>query len=158
MYKSFFFFKQKTAYDMRISDWSSDVCSSDLVAQKLMGERVAIVGLGGTGAYVLDQVAKTAVARIDLFDDDYYLQHNAFRAPGAASLEDLRERPTKVHHFARVYSRLQRHIVPHAVWLGPDTLQLLGEATFVLRSDERRVGKGWIRTSRYRWLTTHKKN
>src|SRR3546814_7177907 len=28
----FFFFKQKTAYDIRISDWSSDVCSSDLVA------------------------------------------------------------------------------------------------------------------------------
>src|SRR3546814_8006872 len=28
---SFFFFKQKTAYEMRISDWSSDVCSSDLV-------------------------------------------------------------------------------------------------------------------------------
>src|SRR3546814_5999666 len=28
----FFFFKQKTAYDMRISDWSSDVCSSDLYA------------------------------------------------------------------------------------------------------------------------------
>src|SRR3546814_9234895 len=30
---SFFFFKQKTAYEMRISDWSSDVCSSDLVAR-----------------------------------------------------------------------------------------------------------------------------
>src|SRR3546814_3721084 len=30
----FFFFKQKTAYEMRISDWSSDVCSSDLVACK----------------------------------------------------------------------------------------------------------------------------
>src|SRR3546814_9742326 len=29
-YFSFFFFKQKTAYEMRISDWSSDVCSSDL--------------------------------------------------------------------------------------------------------------------------------
>src|SRR3546814_4681409 len=29
----FFFFKQKTAYEMRISDWSSDVCSSDLVAE-----------------------------------------------------------------------------------------------------------------------------
>src|SRR3546814_7199529 len=29
----FFFFKQKTAYEMRISDWSSDVCSSDLDAQ-----------------------------------------------------------------------------------------------------------------------------
>src|SRR3546814_10604300 len=30
----FFFFKQKTAYDMRISDWSSDVCSSDLVGDE----------------------------------------------------------------------------------------------------------------------------
>src|SRR3546814_5205981 len=31
----FFFFKQKTAYEMRISDWSSDVCSSDLISQFL---------------------------------------------------------------------------------------------------------------------------
>src|SRR3546814_7368922 len=30
LYLLFFFFKQKTAYEMRISDWSSDVCSSDL--------------------------------------------------------------------------------------------------------------------------------
>src|SRR3546814_8183714 len=33
MYLFFFFFKQKTAYEMRISDWSSDVCSSDLTAR-----------------------------------------------------------------------------------------------------------------------------
>src|SRR3546814_8652644 len=33
VFSSFFFFKQKTAYEMRISDWSSDVCSSDLVSQ-----------------------------------------------------------------------------------------------------------------------------
>src|SRR3546814_6043056 len=31
----FFFFKQKTAYEVRISDWSSDVCSSDLASQRL---------------------------------------------------------------------------------------------------------------------------
>src|SRR3546814_6085295 len=31
----FFFFKQKTAYEMRISDWSSDVCSSDLRQQRM---------------------------------------------------------------------------------------------------------------------------
>src|SRR3546814_14751086 len=39
MQKSFFLFKQKTAYEMRISDWSSDVCSSDLApaAQSLPG-------------------------------------------------------------------------------------------------------------------------
>src|SRR3546814_18716132 len=33
----FFFFKQKTAYEMRISDWSSDVCSSDLLALVWVG-------------------------------------------------------------------------------------------------------------------------
>src|SRR3546814_7537049 len=36
---SIFFFRQKTAYDMRISDWSSDVCSSDLGGSATQGER-----------------------------------------------------------------------------------------------------------------------
>src|SRR3546814_4823642 len=40
-YLFFFFFKQKTAYEMRISDWSSDVCSSDLA--DLIGLRVEYV-------------------------------------------------------------------------------------------------------------------
>src|SRR3546814_5233325 len=37
----FFFFKQKTAYDMRISDWSSDVCSSDLIGREACTESPA---------------------------------------------------------------------------------------------------------------------
>src|SRR3546814_3396921 len=36
----FFFFKQKTAYEMRISDWSSDVCSSDLTKLDVLGNVV----------------------------------------------------------------------------------------------------------------------
>src|SRR3546814_1208309 len=40
-----FFFKQKTAYEMRISDWSSDVCSSDLLVEK--GQLLARVGSSG---------------------------------------------------------------------------------------------------------------
>src|SRR3546814_9275369 len=41
----FFFFKQKTAYEMRISDWSSDVCSSDLMALGIgQGDEVATPG------------------------------------------------------------------------------------------------------------------
>src|SRR3546814_4914839 len=35
----FFFFKQKTAYEMRISDWSSDVCSSDLIGAAVIAAR-----------------------------------------------------------------------------------------------------------------------
>src|SRR3546814_1616990 len=53
----FFFFKQKTAYEMRISDWSSDVCSSDLGAvvrldggPDPLGPRVLFVQLGSDGA------------------------------------------------------------------------------------------------------------
>src|SRR3546814_7525682 len=51
----FFFFKQKTAYEMRISDWSSDVCSSDLFYQLLHQEAFdprlpqAIIGLASAG-------------------------------------------------------------------------------------------------------------
>src|SRR3546814_10836359 len=41
----FFFFKQKTAYEMRISDWSSDVCSSDLTAEKKVLEQHVPTGM-----------------------------------------------------------------------------------------------------------------
>src|SRR3546814_9479665 len=40
----FFFFKQKTAYEMRISDWSSDVCSSDLGSNKFDNRLAAFFG------------------------------------------------------------------------------------------------------------------
>src|SRR3546814_14704566 len=39
LYSNFFFFKQKTAYEMRISDWSSDVCSSDLSGRRHVTRR-----------------------------------------------------------------------------------------------------------------------
>src|SRR3546814_7312647 len=41
-----FFFKQKTAYEMRISDWSSDVCSSDLVIEPAFGRAISGEMLG----------------------------------------------------------------------------------------------------------------
>src|SRR3546814_3088893 len=47
-YFVFFFFKQKTAYEMRISDWSSDVCSSDLKARALT--QLACIGLALGGS------------------------------------------------------------------------------------------------------------
>src|SRR3546814_4857717 len=48
----FFFFKQKTAYEMRISDWSSDVCSSDLFHTAV--SRLQIFCSEDLGAFYLD--------------------------------------------------------------------------------------------------------
>src|SRR3546814_335598 len=54
----FFFFKQKTAYEMRISDWSSDVCSSDLgpvdaVVDAVFSQQVRFIGAGTIGVAAL---------------------------------------------------------------------------------------------------------
>src|SRR3546814_18469505 len=47
----FFFFKQKTAYEMRISDWSSDVCSSDLAGARSGARGAAPVGIPVKGRW-----------------------------------------------------------------------------------------------------------
>ncbi len=92
---------------------------------------VAIVGLGGTGAYVLDLVAKTPVAAIHLFDGDRFLQHNAFRSPGAPTGAQLEERPQKVNHFAALYAAMHRHIVPHDYFVDQSNVEELRGMSFV---------------------------
>src|SRR3546814_10195245 len=61
---SFFFFKQKTAYEMRISDWSSDVCSSDLSGRIGDADTVPAGGLGLVERLVggLERRARVAIA------------------------------------------------------------------------------------------------
>ena len=83
------------------------------VTQKLAVGAVAIVGLGGTGSYILDLVAKTPVREIHLFDGDQFYQHNAFRAPGAPSIEDLNAAQGKAAYFADIYSRMRHNIFVH---------------------------------------------
>ncbi|MHB8697626.1 MAG: ThiF family adenylyltransferase [Sulfuricaulis sp.] len=82
-------------------------------ASRLALKRIAIVGVGGTGAYVLDQVAKTPVAEIHLFDGDIFLQHNAFRSPGAATEADIAQQPNKADYFKRKYEAMHRGITSH---------------------------------------------
>ncbi|MDQ0839179.1 ThiF family adenylyltransferase [Sphingomonas faeni] len=100
------------------------------LTSRLEGGRIGIVGLGGSGSYVLDLVAKTPVSHIHLFDGDVFLQHNAFRAPGAATLAEIGARRAKVDHFASVYSRMHRGIVPHKVKLEGVHLRLLDHVDF----------------------------
>jgi hypothetical protein len=72
--------------------------------QKLANQRIGIVGLGGTGSYVLDFVAKTLVKEIHLYDGDLFLQHNAFRAPGAASGQAIERKQKKVLYWAEMFA------------------------------------------------------
>jgi hypothetical protein len=104
---------------------------------RLRGLRVAIVGLGGSGAYILDLVAKTPVAEIHLYDGDVLLQHNAFRSPGAASIADLRAKPYKVDYYRDRYSSMRRHVVGHAVYVDETNVDELAEMDFVFVAVDR---------------------
>lgn len=112
---------------------SARVGISELSA-RLEDEVVAIVGAGGTGSYILDLVAKTPVRQIRLIDEDEFLQHNAFRAPGAPSLEELRQAPKKVEYLKAIYSRMHRRVESHAEKLCSANLGLLDGVTFAFLS------------------------
>ena len=96
-------------------DTASGRAGITAVSAKLAMRRVAIVGLGGTGSYVLDFLAKTPVGEIHLYDDDLFLQHNAFRAPSAASLDELLLQPTKVAYHQAKYAKMHRGIHAHSI-------------------------------------------
>ena len=97
----------------RYLDTNSSRAEIEAISEKLKGLKIAIIGLGGTGSYVLDFLAKTHVKEIHLFDGDSLLSHNAFRSPGAASLEILREQPKKVRYLESIYSKMHVNIIPH---------------------------------------------
>lgn len=112
-------------------DTASSRSKITAVTEKLRIGPVAIVGLGGTGSYVLDLIAKTPVQEIHLFDGDNYLQHNAFRSPGAPSIDELREKPTKVEFFHRIYSKMHRFIYGHPEYVDDSNVDQLTSMTFV---------------------------
>jgi hypothetical protein len=114
------------------------------LTQRFNGEKLGIIGLGGTGSYVLDLVAKTPVSEIHLFDADRFLQHNAFRAPGAPSMDELREAPLKVNYWADKYLKMHRNITPHAAAIGADNLHLLEGLTFTFICIDGGSAKGLI--------------
>src|SRR3546814_9302998 len=87
----FFFFKQKTAYEMRISDWSSDVCSSDLLrSHRKSGARARRRALTRRDQLVQERPLAATIARVE-----------AGRAQGA-----LLHACCSVKHTQRLFVRL----------------------------------------------------
>jgi len=112
-------------------DTASSRAGISAIVDKLAMPKVAIVGLGGTGSYILDLIAKTPVQQIHLFDGDRYLQHNAFRAPGAATVEDLKQLPMKADYHADTYSAMRHGITAHAYRLDESNVAELDDMNFV---------------------------
>lgn len=112
-------------------DTASSRAGIDSIGAKLGMRRIAIVGLGGTGSYVLDLAAKTPVREIHLFDDDEFSQHTAFRCPGAVALEELVPNLKKVDHYAAVYSKLRHGVIAHRYRITPANVEELQNMQFV---------------------------
>ena len=112
-------------------DTASSRAGIGAAAAKVALNKIAIIGVGGTGSYVLDLVAKTPVKEIHLFDGDRFLQHNAFRAPGAPSIEELRSAGTKARYWARRYAPMRNGIVPHEYHIDDSNVAELQQMGFV---------------------------
>lgn len=80
---------------------------------------------------MLDLVAKTPVGEIHLHDGDRFLQHNAFRSPGAPSRELLEQAPNKATYFQSIYKNMRRGIIAHDEHVTAGNVGELGEMDFV---------------------------
>src|SRR3546814_9693112 len=152
----FFFFKQKTAYEMRISDWSSDVCSSDLRAacpDVCGGHGNDVVAPVGAGC-ALRQCAAAPPAWIAWRLDALAAEHSGSRPrtmrdrAGYAGLRRIRcaaRRPQP------------RRSCPGDGGRPPCTGHSRADRRHRLptRPDERRVGKGCVSPGRSRWSAYH---
>src|SRR3546814_17685437 len=139
-----FFFKQKTAYEMRISDWSSDVCSSDLAYDAKYGIRDYRGGGRSSARETAARVAAGAVARLVIPE----VQVHAWVAeiggdaidPANFDLEEIDRNP----FFCPDPAAAQR-------W------EAAMDAARKARTEERRVGKECVSTLRSRWSPGHEK-
>jgi hypothetical protein len=96
-------------------DTNSSRADIDFLNRKFKRLKIAIIGMGGTGAYILDLVSKTWVSEIHIYDGDILQLHNVFRMPGTVSSEklDASDNLKKVDHYFQVYSQMHNGIVAH---------------------------------------------
>ena len=112
--------------------------------ERLSGDRIGIVGLGGTGSYILDYVSKTRVSEIHLFDGDRFQQHNAFRAPGSTTTDELEGRPTKAQLYSERYAKMRSGVVAHEFDVDTDNVDVLRDLDFVFVAVDDNETRGWL--------------
>jgi len=102
-----------------------------MVTARITGRKVAVVGVGGTGSWVLDLLARCPLEEIHLFDDDRYLQHNAFRSPGPTPEAELAGGASKVDVYAQRWASMRTGVIAHPVRLGEQHAELLSQMDIV---------------------------
>src|SRR3546814_17826103 len=136
---TFFIFKQKTAYEMRISDWSSDVCSSDLTAAISSN----FVTNGGSGAQTISLRGLGAERTLVLLNGR---RAGPAGTRGAVSAFDLNVLPQQIMQRVDILKDGASSIY------GSDAV---AGVVNLIRSEERRVGKECVSTCRFRWSQYH---
>ncbi|WP_395974442.1 ThiF family adenylyltransferase [Chryseobacterium cucumeris] len=112
-------------------DTNSSRANIERINSKISNQKIGIIGLGGTGSYILDMVAKTPVKEIHIYDADSFDQHNAFRSPGAASIEELKLNQKKTEYFHGIYSRMHKNIHIHDYFVTKENLVELSQLDYV---------------------------
>lgn len=91
-------------------------------------DRIAVIGLGGTGSFVLDFIAKTPVHSIDAYDFDGFEVHNAFRSPGGFEGDDFGNLKTSI--YKKKYDTLRHRFEVHNKKVGKGDDALFADTTF----------------------------
>jgi hypothetical protein len=127
-------------------DTNSARAKIEFLNRKFKSQRIAIIGLGGTGSYILDYVSKTPVLEIHIYDGDLFQLHNAFRAPGAidATKFDVPGGLKKVAYFYEIYSHMHNRIVPHDEYVTPSNLSQLKGFDYVFISVDKNKTRSMI--------------
>lgn len=102
------------------------------IESKIEDEIVAVIGVGGSGSYLVDLLAKTNIKEVHLFDDDTMDTHSAFRVAGAARVEELGCNKSKVEWHQERYNVVRREgFFIHRIRVHDDSLELLETCTTV---------------------------
>lgn len=96
--------------------------------QLVANDRVAIIGLGGTGGFVLDFIVKTPVAAIDAYDFDTFKVHNGFRLPGEVPMDQFGHLKTEV--LRRKHEPFRHGLTFHNKRIGAGDEALFADTTF----------------------------
>lgn len=133
---------------LRFPDTLSSRYNINDVSSLLRDKRVAIVGLGGTGSYILDFIARTHLEQIALFDDDKIHVHSIFRIPGFIRRAIGK---TKVEALAEQYGHWHGGIIPVPERVSADNIERLRDYDFVFVS----VDDGPARLQLVDWLSAN---